>query len=132
MSLTKEAKQEIIQKHGRDEADTGSTQVQVALLTELGASRVLLENGKLSEAVRDAYPDGIDGVLDIIGNSTLIDSLHMARKGGRVCVAGFLGSSEPIAGAEIKLMRTGGPPDAPAGAGLSLAEVTGFPPAPGK
>ena len=33
MSLTKEAKQEIIQKHGRDGADTGSTQVQVALLT---------------------------------------------------------------------------------------------------
>ena len=33
MSLTKEAKQEIIQKHGRGDADTGSTQVQVALLT---------------------------------------------------------------------------------------------------
>lgn len=33
MTLTKEAKQEIIQKHGRDGADTGSTQVQVALLT---------------------------------------------------------------------------------------------------
>ena len=70
---------------------------KVALLTELGASRVLLENGKLSEAVCDAYPDGIDGVLDIIGNSTVLDSLRMARKGGRVCVAGFLGSSEPIA-----------------------------------
>ncbi len=70
---------------------------KVALLTELGASRVLLENGKLSEAIRASYPDGIDGVLDIIGNSTLLDSLHMARKGGRVCVAGFLGSSEPVA-----------------------------------
>ena len=33
MTLTKEAKQEIIQKHGRDGADTGSTQVQVALLS---------------------------------------------------------------------------------------------------
>jgi small subunit ribosomal protein S15 len=33
LSLTKEAKQEIIQKHGRDESDTGSTNVQVALLT---------------------------------------------------------------------------------------------------
>ena len=33
MTLTKEAKQEIVQKHGRSEADTGSTQVQVALLT---------------------------------------------------------------------------------------------------
>ena len=69
---------------------------KVALLTELGASRVLIENGKLSEAVRGFYPDGIDGVLELIGNSTLLDSLQMAKKGGRVCVAGFLGSMEPI------------------------------------
>ena len=85
----------------RDEGVTVFTSTRseskAALLTELGASRVLLENGKLSEAVRDAYPDGIDGVLDIIGNNTLLDSLRMARKGGHVCVAGFLGSSEPIA-----------------------------------
>src|SRR5919202_977675 len=33
LSLTKEAKQEIISKHGRSEADTGSAQVQIALLT---------------------------------------------------------------------------------------------------
>jgi small subunit ribosomal protein S15 len=33
VTLTKEAKHEIITKHGRDEADTGSAQVQVALLT---------------------------------------------------------------------------------------------------
>jgi NADPH:quinone reductase len=70
---------------------------KVALLTELGASRVLIENGKLSEVVRAFSPDGIDSVLDIIGNSTLLDSLRMARKGGHVCVAGFLGSSEPVA-----------------------------------
>ena len=34
MALTKEAKQEIIEKHGRNEADTGSTQVQIAMLTQ--------------------------------------------------------------------------------------------------
>lgn len=33
MSLEKEQKAEIIQKFGRDAADTGSTRVQVALLT---------------------------------------------------------------------------------------------------
>ena len=33
LTLTKEAKQEIISKHGRSESDTGSAQVQVALLT---------------------------------------------------------------------------------------------------
>ena len=33
MSLTKEAKLEIVRQHGDSEADTGSTKVQVALLT---------------------------------------------------------------------------------------------------
>ncbi len=33
MTLTGEAKQEIVGRHGRDKADTGSTEVQVALLT---------------------------------------------------------------------------------------------------
>jgi NADPH2:quinone reductase len=70
---------------------------KVALLTELGATRVLIENGKLSETIRAFSPDGIDGVLDLIGNSTLLDSVRMVRKGGRVCVAGFLGGTEPVA-----------------------------------
>lgn len=33
MSLTKEAKLEVIETHGRGPADTGSPQVQIALLT---------------------------------------------------------------------------------------------------
>ena len=34
MALTKEAKLEIIKKHGRAEADTGSPEVQIAMLTQ--------------------------------------------------------------------------------------------------
>ena len=34
MALTKEAKQELIDKHGASSTDTGSTKVQVAMLTE--------------------------------------------------------------------------------------------------
>ncbi|MGI8726941.1 MAG: 30S ribosomal protein S15 [Solirubrobacterales bacterium] len=34
MSLTKEKKEELVTKYGRDGEDTGSTEVQVALLTE--------------------------------------------------------------------------------------------------
>jgi small subunit ribosomal protein S15 len=33
MSLTKEVKQEVVEKHGRAPTDTGSSQVQIALLT---------------------------------------------------------------------------------------------------
>ena len=34
MALTKEAKQDLIKKHGRNETDTGSPEVQIAMLTE--------------------------------------------------------------------------------------------------
>jgi small subunit ribosomal protein S15 len=34
LTLTKEEKQQAIGKHGRNEADTGSTEVQVAMLTQ--------------------------------------------------------------------------------------------------
>ena len=34
VALTKEAKQELISKHGRNAQDTGSTEVQVAMLTK--------------------------------------------------------------------------------------------------
>ena len=33
MALTKEAKQDLIAKHGRSETDTGSPEVQIAMLT---------------------------------------------------------------------------------------------------
>jgi small subunit ribosomal protein S15 len=34
VALTKEAKQELIAKHGRSETDTGSPEVQIALLSD--------------------------------------------------------------------------------------------------
>jgi len=66
------------------------------LLKSLGASRVLIEADALASAVREMHPDGIDAVLELLGNRTLLDSMRMARKGGRVCVAGFLGGAEPV------------------------------------
>jgi NADPH2:quinone reductase len=61
-----------------------------AMLEALGASEVLLESAELSNRVRKAHPRGVDAVLDVIGNSTVLDSLAMARRGGRVCVVGLL------------------------------------------
>ena len=34
MALTKEVKQEIVKKYARNEKDTGSTEIQIAILTE--------------------------------------------------------------------------------------------------
>jgi NADPH:quinone reductase-like Zn-dependent oxidoreductase len=65
-------------------------------LRRLGAHEVLIEGAELSQAVRRLAPEGVDAVMDLVGNSVLLDSLAMARRGGRVCQAGFLGGAEPL------------------------------------
>ncbi|HFD79611.1 MAG TPA: alcohol dehydrogenase [Gammaproteobacteria bacterium] len=66
------------------------------LLESLGCDTGLIDRPELSQEVRRLCPDGIDAVMDIIGNTTLKDSLQMVRKGGSVCNAGFLGGGDPM------------------------------------
>jgi NADPH:quinone reductase len=84
-------------------ADTGATvlastrsELKSTLLKNLGASVVLIEDASLSVAVRKLYPNGVDSVLDLVGNTVLRDSLRMLKKGGRLCQAGFLGGPQPV------------------------------------
>jgi NADPH:quinone reductase-like Zn-dependent oxidoreductase len=65
------------------------------LLEDLGADRVELEEPKLSQRIAEAKQ--LDAVLDLVGNSTILDSLDMLRRGGRACLAGWLGGLDPIA-----------------------------------
>jgi NADPH:quinone reductase-like Zn-dependent oxidoreductase len=69
-----------------------------ATLRALGAHDAMRDGATLSHDVRQRHPKGIDAVLDLVGTSTLLDSLAMARPDGHVCMAGFLGGSEPLAG----------------------------------
>jgi NADPH2:quinone reductase len=66
------------------------------LLEALGAKQVLLESPELAKRVREHHPRGIDAVLDIVGNTTVLDSLAMLRRGGQVCLVGFLGGGGPL------------------------------------
>jgi NADPH:quinone reductase len=65
------------------------------LLQALGAERVELEGPGLSRRIAESKK--VDAVLDLVGNSTILDSLEMLRRGGRACLAGWLGGLAPIA-----------------------------------
>jgi NADPH2:quinone reductase len=65
------------------------------LLEGLGVERVEVEGPELSK--RLAETKRLDAVLDLVGNSTILDSLAMLRRGGRACLAGWLGGLAPIA-----------------------------------
>jgi NADPH:quinone reductase len=64
-------------------------------LEDLGAHRVEIEGPDLSKRIAEAKR--IDAVLDLVGNSTILDSLWMLRRGGCACLAGWLGGLAPIA-----------------------------------
>jgi NADPH:quinone reductase len=74
---------------------TTRSAARFAKLEALGASRVELEGPDLSKRIAEAKE--IDAVLDLVGNSTILDSLAMLRRGGRACLAGWLGGLAPIA-----------------------------------
>ncbi|SAL35468.1 zinc-containing alcohol dehydrogenase superfamily protein [Caballeronia arvi] len=74
---------------------TTRSRERFAKLEALGASRVELEAPDLSKRIAQAKE--IDAVLDLVGNSTILDSLAMLRRGGRACLAGWLGGLAPIA-----------------------------------
>src|SRR5262249_31868449 len=61
---------------------------------KLGASRVEAEIPDLAAHIAEAKE--IDAVLDLVGNSTILDSLDMLRRGGTACLAGWLGGLAPI------------------------------------
>jgi NADPH:quinone reductase-like Zn-dependent oxidoreductase len=63
-------------------------------LRELGAHRTEIETPNLSEVIPDRKQ--IDAVLDLVGNTTFMDSLRMLRTGGRMCLAGWLGGLDPV------------------------------------
>jgi NADPH:quinone reductase-like Zn-dependent oxidoreductase len=65
-------------------------------LEALGATGVLIEGPELARRIRERHPGGVDAVLDLVGNSVVLDSLQAARRGGRVCEAGWLGGLGPI------------------------------------
>ena len=65
-------------------------------LEALGAKEVVLESPDLAMRVRDLHPQGLDAVLELVGNSTLLESLKLVRRHGRLCQAGFLGGLSPI------------------------------------
>jgi len=73
---------------------TTRNQARFQKLLELGAQRVELEGPGLSKRLPEVKK--VDVVLDLVGNRTLLDSIAIPHRRGRICLAGWLGGLEPI------------------------------------
>ncbi|MEU5763877.1 zinc-binding dehydrogenase [Nocardia sp. NPDC047648] len=89
--------------HGIEIAATTRQPGKIDALAAAGVHHALLdEGGTLAASVHAIWPEGPDHVLDLVGASTVVDSLRLVRRGGTVCVAGSLSGwsiqdFEPIA-----------------------------------
>jgi NADPH:quinone reductase-like Zn-dependent oxidoreductase len=82
----------IAKNHGAFVASTSRNPARGDLLRSSGADEVLVDTGSIAGEVREKQPAGFDKVLELIGTTTLEDSLRCARKGGIVCMTGIVGN----------------------------------------
>ncbi|TCO28569.1 NADPH:quinone reductase-like Zn-dependent oxidoreductase [Kribbella steppae] len=77
--------------YGLETAATTRRHDKIAALTAAGVDHVLLDTGDpLARSMHSIWPEGPDYVLELVGARTTVDSLHLVRRGGTVCVAGSL------------------------------------------
>lgn len=78
--------------HGAVVAATTRKRDREALLRQSGADEVFIDDGALAEQIKQTRPQGFDKVLELIGATTLADSLRCTKQGGIVCMTGIAGN----------------------------------------
>jgi NADPH:quinone reductase-like Zn-dependent oxidoreductase len=82
----------IARAHGATVAATTRRPKHEMLLRESGVEQVFIDSGVIAEQVREVFPRGVDKVLELVGTTTLGDSLRCARQRGIVCMTGMVGN----------------------------------------
>ena len=63
------------------------------MLEANGADHVFIETGAIARDVRAVFPAGVDKVLELVGATTLLDSLQATALHGAVAMTGMVGNS---------------------------------------
>jgi NADPH:quinone reductase-like Zn-dependent oxidoreductase len=83
----------IAKLHGAFVAATTRRPDRERLLRSNGVDQVFIDSGALAEQVREVSSRGVDKVLELVGATTLLDSLRCARPRGIVCMTGIVGNT---------------------------------------
>ncbi len=82
----------IAKNHGAYVAATTRNPDREELLRSSGVDQVFIDTGSIAEQVKEVCPNGIDKVLELVGTTTLKDSLRCAKQHGIVCMTGIVGN----------------------------------------
>ncbi len=82
----------IAKAHGASVAATTRRPDRELLLRKNGVEQVFIDSGIIAEQVKEVFPRGVDKVLELVGTTTLLDSLRCAKQRGIVCMTGMVGN----------------------------------------
>jgi NADPH:quinone reductase-like Zn-dependent oxidoreductase len=82
----------IAKKHGAIVGSTTRRPDREHLLRSSGADQVFIDAGAIAQQVKEVFPSGVDKVLELVGTTTLGDSLRCAKQRGIVCMTGMVGN----------------------------------------
>ncbi len=82
----------IAKRHGAFVAATTRRPDRDKLLRASGVDQVFIDAGSIAEQVKEVSPRGVDKVLEMVGTTTLKDSLRCAKQRGIVCMTGMVGN----------------------------------------
>ena len=83
----------LAKKQGATVAATTRKADRASMLKENGADHVFIDTGEIVAQVRRVFPQGVDKVLELVGTTTLLDSLQSTARGGSVCMTGMVGNA---------------------------------------
>ena len=75
---------------------TSRSAEKFSILKKFGADHTIIDDGKVAEKVKRILPKGVTNVAELVGTTTLTDSLSCVEVNGTVCLAGFLGGLMPM------------------------------------
>ena len=87
----------IAKAHGAQVGATSRSAAGEALVRNAGADCFFLDHGAIAQTVRRHWEGGADKVLELVGTTTLADSLRATREAGIVCMAGMVGDRWSLA-----------------------------------
>jgi NADPH:quinone reductase-like Zn-dependent oxidoreductase len=70
---------------------TSRSEPNLARLREVGADFALVDGGQIAEEVRRVVPEGVDAAVEVVGASTVRDTIKALKPFGGVAVVGLLG-----------------------------------------
>jgi NADPH:quinone reductase-like Zn-dependent oxidoreductase len=82
----------IAHNHGCYVAGTTRKKEREAMLKSVGCDEVFIDDGYLSKQITEEKGK-FDKVLELVGATTLLDSLQCAKVGGSVCMTGMVGNA---------------------------------------